>query len=140
MVCSECIGCGQTRLCEQCPESKAAKEAAAAKEKAGLVCSPCMSEPACVPPEAAASVDNLLAIRQELSRAKDSIWKLEGLLKAALIDLQKATESIQLFLNVQKSLSAWQAASLSNEAPLLEEHAGAHVAPVVEKISVGSLD
>jgi hypothetical protein len=81
-----------------------------------------MSGPAWVPPEAAASVDVIVAAKQ------------------ALIDLQKATESIQLFLNVQKSLSAWQAASLSNEAPLLEEHAGAHLAPVVKQLSVGSLD
>jgi hypothetical protein len=75
-----------------------------------------------VPPEAAASVDVIDAA------------------KRALLDLQQATESIELFLNALKSPSPWQAASLSNEAPLLEEHAGAHLAPVVGENSVGSLD
>ena len=119
--CSHCISSVMTRLCPVCPETIAAKKAAAEKA-ASLVCSPCMSGPAWVPPEAAASVDVIVAAKQ------------------ALIDLQKATESIQLFLNVQKSLSAWQAASLSNEAPLLEEHAGAYLAPLVGENSVGSLD
>jgi ectoine hydroxylase-related dioxygenase (phytanoyl-CoA dioxygenase family) len=57
-VCADCIPCGQTRWCIECPETKAAKEAAS------LVCSFCMSGPACVPPEAAASVDPIDAAMQ----------------------------------------------------------------------------
>jgi hypothetical protein len=70
-----------------------------------------MSEPACVPPEAAASVDDLLAMWQELSRAKDSIWKLEGLLKS------------------QMTKEPPHAAFDSYEAPMPDERAGAQLTP-----------
>jgi pyruvate/2-oxoacid:ferredoxin oxidoreductase beta subunit len=60
-LCDGCTNCGVIKLCIACPESKAA----AAKD-ARLVCGPKMSEPAWYVggrPEAAASVNNLLDIR-----------------------------------------------------------------------------
>jgi hypothetical protein len=79
-VCASCVGCVVTRLCPKCPESVKA----AAEEVARLQCSPCLSEPACVPPEAAASFDTLEAIWQELSRVKVIMTKLEESLLARI--------------------------------------------------------
>ena len=117
-VCKACIECGVTRLCPGCPESKAA----AAEKEARLVCSPCMSEPACVPPEAAASFDTLEAMWQELSRVKLAITKLEESLLARMTKKPP------------------HAAFASNEAPLLEERADAQLAPQGRTWYVGGLD
>jgi hypothetical protein len=75
-LCDGCANCGVIILRIACPESK---EAAAEKD-ARLVCGPKMSEPACVPQVAAASVDNRArkradaaeAIRQRLERTLEN--------------------------------------------------------------------
>ena len=115
-VCLECIGCGTTRWCTECPEYKA-REAAR-----GEVCSPCMSGPACVPPEAAASLDPLEAAMQ------------------VLFHMQKAITLMEEYVLALKSPSPPQAAFPSNEAPLLGERAGAHLAPQGRTILDGELD
>ena len=79
---------------------------AAAEKDARLVCRPKMSEPACVPPEAAASVDNLLAMWHALSRVKDD-----------------------LSLLAQMTEEPMRAAFKSYEAPMPDECADAQLAP-----------
>jgi hypothetical protein len=75
-LCDACTNCGVTRLCLACPESKKA----AAEKDARLVCRPKMSEPACVPPEAAASVDNLARKRADAQLAPQGrAWHVGGL-------------------------------------------------------------
>ena len=81
-----------------------------------------MSGPACVPPEAAASLDPLEVAMQ------------------VLFHMQKANTLMEEYVLALKSPSPPQAAFPSNEAPLLEERAGAHHAPQGSTFSHGELD
>jgi hypothetical protein len=62
---------------------------AAAEENARLVCRPKLSEPACMPPEAAVSVDNLLAMWHALNRAHDALALFDD---RAIADKKAAAE------------------------------------------------
>ena len=104
-------------LCDhQCFSAIAAAESkeAAARMDARLVCIPKLSDPACVPPEAAASVDSLPDMRDALHRAQYA-----------------------LALFYERTKESMHAAFDSNKASMPDERADAHLVQQGSALHVG---
>ena len=93
---------------------------AAAEENARLVCRPKLSEPACMPPEAAVSVDNLLAMWHALNRAHDALALFDD---RAIADKKAAAEKDARLVrkpHMSEPFSAFAAAESKKAAAEME--------------------